>query len=335
VSQGTKKTFAPNQLHVGDYPYVSACNAFTGSDFETVTSQPPDNALISTKFATKTYNKSQPDRVYETTCSRNAGPTVASANRLGIDVTISQYPTTKLTSDQEFILGFSNAKVDSELGGPTHFSMPTFKLHLGNKVIVVTIQGYGDRSDAQIQAIAKAAAKKIAVRINSGQDLAVLSYPKSVVAPHFAYRNACALWGTDNFLSLFGPGDEANIDMSYSESISADEEVQGIYNDTRSTCVIGSFTQDPGDLRSKDYAYVDADYYQTAALARAALPSLLGNGEPVAGIGDQAVLQGNQLLFLTGNAIFSVKYIPHANADNPKVQSELQTMDQTILSHLK
>lgn len=336
LSPGAKAPAAnAGPMHVGSYPYVNACNAFTTDDFESVAGTKSDRSLIEAEFAKET-DAGNPGRSYRSTCVRFNG------DGSSITATIYQYADTKLTEDQKSIFGLNDAKSDPEIGGLARSGSLKFTFQKGNKVVVVLAEGFDDISDSQIQTLAKAAAKKVSSRLAGSSELATLTYPAELAGEGYVYQNACTLWGADDFEGQFGHVDKTTVKMTYAEELVAEAQLPSdAAQSAHSRCVLG--TKEVGG----SFAYVDTYYYPNTAKAEAGYNSYLHPGEDMAltGLGEKAVLQAydasaNQyetVMVLRGTTMFKAQFVPQDNASrgNGQVQSDVKAMAQTVLTRLK
>lgn len=322
-------------MHVGSYPYVNACNAFTADDFESVVGAKSDRSLIKAEFAQET-DASDPGRSYRSSCDRGG------LDDLSITLTIDQYPDTKLNEEQRLLFKLGDAATDPELGGLAYYISPKFTFQKDNKVVHVLVQGYGDRSDSQIQALAKAAAKKVADKLTGNADLATLNYPSELVGEGYMYQNACSLWSHDDFKKQFGQVDKTFVEMTYAEALIPEAQLPSdAARSAHSKCVVG--TKEFGG----SFAYIDTYYYPNAAKAQAGYDSYRNETEDItlSGLGDKAVLKAYQAaaqqyekaVVLRGTTMFTVQFVPEDDASrgNSQVQADVKAMAETVLSRLK
>ncbi len=322
-------------MHVGNYPYVNACNAFTADDFESVVGAKSDRSLINAAFAQET-DASSPGRSYKSSCDRSG------LDDLSITLIIDQYPDTTLNEEQKLLFKWGDATNDPELGGLTYYISPMLTFQKDNKVVHILVQGYGDRSDSQIQTLAKAAAKKAADKLKGSADLATLSYPSELIGEGYIYQNACSLWSHDDFKKQFGQVDKTFVDMTYAEELIPETQLPSdAARSAHSKCVVG--TKEFGG----SFAYIDTYYYSTAAKAQAGYDSYRNEAEDItlSGLGDKAVLKAYQasaqqyekVVVLQGTMMFTVQFVPEDDASrgNSQIQADVKTIAQTVLSRLK
>ncbi len=328
--------------HVGSYMYINACNAFTADDFESATGLKTNRSLVEASFASET-DTNNPTRAYATNCSRYELPAQRSEDGLNIQLSVNQYADTNRTPDQLLVIGLKDAAVDSELGGPANFDSPKLTFQKDNLIVRVLVQGYGSRTDDQIQTIAKEVAKKVTARLAAKADLSTLAYQPELVGEGYAYQNACSLWGVADFEKQFDKVDKTALQMTYAETlVPSDQEPLSVASrGVHTSCVMG--TKQLGG----SFAYVDAYYFHLPAQAEAGYASYLSSTDdiPLTDLGDKAVLQAydaaakqyEKVMVLRGTTLYKVQFVPEdtASRGNDKVQADVKTMAKTILERLK
>jgi hypothetical protein len=327
---------ATGNLRVGPYYYVAACNAFTSEDFAEATGVVADDSSVKIDYATNTYPVEKKDRSILSSCSRYETETAGDDSLLSVDVYIRQFPDSKRTRDQMLIVGLHQAKVDDALGGKANFRAPTLNFESGNRLVTITIQGYGGMTDSEIKKLAYAAGEKVSEHLHAKDQkaLTTFEYPETVQAPSIFYRNACSLWGPDEFTKQFGKVDESEIEMLFATSISEAQQTASLDKSVKTTCVLGSYTKNPA-TDPPDHAYIEIDYYPGKEQAEAGYAAYSGSADrtELAELGDKAIQVDDQFIILKNNTMIRVQFKPHD--DTSAKSTDLLQMAQTIMSKLQ